>query len=213
MTRASAKFLFDQDFAVAREAKPAVSLAAHEAALREAEAAGHRRGFAAAQAEALAGAEERSATAIERIAAAIEELRDGLAAAQARLESEAIDVAVAVARKLAPALIEREPLAEIAALVTSCVRHLVAAPHVVVRVSQSQEASVAARIEEIARTRGLASHVVVLAEPDIAAGDCRIEWADGGIHRNRAAVEAAIEEAVARYVAARIAGAGSVQEK
>ena len=43
----------------------------------------------------------------------------------------------------------------------------------------------------------------MLAEPDIAPGDCRIEWADGGINRDRAATEAAIDEAVARYVAAR----------
>jgi flagellar assembly protein FliH len=44
---------------------------------------------------------------------------------------------------------------------------------------------------------------VVLAEPDIAPGDCRIEWADGGVNRNRASAEAAISEAVNRYVAAR----------
>ena len=44
---------------------------------------------------------------------------------------------------------------------------------------------------------------MVLAEPDIAPGDCRIEWADGGVKRDRAAIEAAIDEAVARYVAAR----------
>ncbi len=43
----------------------------------------------------------------------------------------------------------------------------------------------------------------MLAEPDIAPGDCRIEWADGGVKRDRAATEAAIAEAVARYVAAR----------
>ena len=43
----------------------------------------------------------------------------------------------------------------------------------------------------------------MLAEPDIAPGDCRIEWADGGIKRDSAAIEAAIDEAVARYIASR----------
>ena len=42
----------------------------------------------------------------------------------------------------------------------------------------------------------------MLAEPDIAPGDCRIEWADGGVKRDPAIIEAAIDEAVARYVAA-----------
>ena len=54
------------------------------------------------------------------------------------------------------------------------------------------------------RDCGLASRLVVLAEPEIAPGDCRIEWADGGIRRESAATEQAIEEAVARYLDARI---------
>jgi flagellar assembly protein FliH len=205
MTHASAKFMFDQDFAATREAKPAVALPVHEAALKDAEAVGHARGFAAATAQALAGAEHRSAAALERIAALLEDCKHELAAAEARFETEAVEVAVAVARKLAPALIAREPIAEIAALVVDCFRHLVAAPHLVVRVSESQHESVGKAIEAIARERGVASHLVVLAEPGIATGDCHIEWADGGVRRDRAATEAAIAEAVSRYIEGRIA--------
>jgi len=205
MTRASAKFMFDQDFAAAREAKPAVALPVHEAALREADAIGHARGFAAATAQALAGAEHRSAAALERIAALLEDFKRELAAAEARFETEAVEVAVAVARKLVPALIAPEPIAEIAALVADCFRHLVAAPHLVVRVSEAQRVSVGKAIEEIARERGVASHLVVLAEPEIAPGVCRLERADGGVRRDRAATEAAIEEAVSRYIEGRIA--------
>ena len=54
------------------------------------------------------------------------------------------------------------------------------------------------------RECGLASRLVVLAEPEIAPGDCRIEWADGGITRDSAATEHAIDEAVARYIDARL---------
>ena len=42
-----------------------------------------------------------------------------------------------------------------------------------------------------------------MAEADIAPGDCRIEWADGGLKRDRAATETAIAEAVGRYIASR----------
>ena len=52
---------------------------------------------------------------------------------------------------------------------------------------------------------------MVLAEPDIAAGDCRIEWADGGINRDSAAADAAIGEAVAGYVSARRSFAGGTR--
>jgi flagellar assembly protein FliH len=208
MTRTPSKFLFDHDFAAKAEIKPAIPLALHEAKLVEAEAAGYGRGFAAAKAEILAEAEQRSAAALERIAATLTDVGRGLSGVEARLETEAVDVAVAVGKKLAATLIEREPLAEIAALAMDCFRHLVTAPHVVVRVNDAQHASVGRPIEEMVRARGLASHLVVLAEPDIQTGDCRIEWADGGVSRDRSATEAAIEEAVSRYVRARLAAAG-----
>ena len=63
------------------------------------------------------------------------------------------------------------------------------------------------RLDEIARARGFEGRLVVLAEPDIAPGDCRIEWADGGLSRDRAKTEAVIAEAVDRYVTGRHAGA------
>jgi flagellar assembly protein FliH len=203
-----AKFLFDQDFAAASKAKPSIPLEQHEAQLHEADTTGYMRGFAAAKHEIIAEAEQRSAALLERIVATLDGIGRGLSGVEARLETEAVEVAVAVAKKLAAALVEREPLAEISALATDCFRHLVSAPHVVVRVSEAEHASVGARIEEIVRARGLASHLVVLAEPDIRTGDCRIEWADGGLNRDRGATEAAIDEAVARYVKARLGAAG-----
>ena len=49
----------------------------------------------------------------------------------------------------------------------------------------------------------------MLAESDIAPGDCRIEWADGGINRDSTEADAAIGEAVARYLSARRSFAGT----
>jgi flagellar assembly protein FliH len=34
-------------------------------------------------------------------------------------------------------------------------------------------------------------------------GDCKIEWADGGVNRDSAATLSAIDDVVGRYVAAR----------
>ena len=73
----------------------------------------------------------------------------------------------------------------------------------VVRVNDALHATAREKLDEIVRARGFDSRLVVLAEPDIAPGDCRIEWADGGVTRDSAATEAAIDEAVARYVGAR----------
>jgi flagellar assembly protein FliH len=198
---APAKFMFDVDFGTARE--QSASKQALEGAVAEAEARGFRAGHAKALADASVEAQRRNAAALERIAAALASMAGGLNAIEQRLEAEAVEVAVAVAGKLAPELIAREPFAEIAALAADCFNHLVGAPHVVVRVNDALYADARERFEEIARMSGFDGRLVVLAEPDIGAGDCRIEWADGGLVRDRPGTEAAIAEAVGRYIAAR----------
>jgi len=42
-----------------------------------------------------------------------------------------------------------------------------------------------------------------MSDESLAPGDCRIEWADGGIIRESTATASAIDETVARYIAAR----------
>jgi flagellar assembly protein FliH len=198
---ATAKYLFDEDFATG--GKPTITLVEHERRRADAEAQAHRKGFAAGQQQAKAEASERVAAALNLIAGGLDKLERALSAIEARLETEAVEVAVAVASKLAPELIAREPLAEIAALATESFRHLVATPHVVVRVSADIYDEARQKLEEIAQGRGFEGRLVVQAEAGMAPGDCRIEWAEGGVTRDPAAVRAAIDEAVARYVAAR----------
>jgi flagellar assembly protein FliH len=200
---APAKYLFDVDFSGGAGAGPSVAFGEHKIKLAEAEAAAYRNGFAAAETQALADSSRLTAAALERVAGAFDSLDGALRGIEARLEAEAVEVAVAVARKLSSALIAREPFAEIAALATECFRQLVAAPHVVVRVNDTLYAATREKLEAIVRASGFEGRLVVLSEPEIAAGDCRIEWADGGIDRDRAATEAAIAEAVNRYVTAR----------
>ena len=197
---APAKFLFDVDFTdrADRKAEPTITLAEHAVKVAEAETAAHRRGYAEAQSEA----ERRVAGALERIAVKLVETAEALRAIEARLECEAVEVAVAVARKLAPALITREPFAEISALASDCFREFVSSPHIVVRVSDALYAGAREKLGEIARARNFDGRLVVLAEPDIALGDCRVEWADGGVNRDSAAADAAIGQAVAGYVSA-----------
>jgi flagellar assembly protein FliH len=204
MHAAPIKFLFDHDFAAAGEGKTSIKLTEHAVKLKEAEAAGYQRGFADGQAEIKAEADRRTAAALERIAATLEKLDRSLSGVEAKVETEAVAVAVAVAMKLAPALMTREPFIEVSALAINCFRQLVASPHVVVRVHDSLHAVAREKLEQLVRECGLESRLVVLAEPEIAPGDCRIEWADGGITRDSAAIEHAIDDAVARYIDAKL---------
>jgi|SRR5579871_1261650 len=201
---ATAKFLFNADFGPAAEAKaPAITPAAHEAALAEAQARGFRDGMNAAEAQQRTEAERRLAGAFERIASGVDQLRTSLRRVEDKFEAEAVEVALAVGRKLAADLIAKEPYAEITALADQCFREMISAPHIVVRVNSALYADAKQRLDDIARARGFEGRLVVMSEDNIAPGDCRIEWADGGLKRDRAATEVAIAEAVERYIAAR----------
>jgi flagellar assembly protein FliH len=201
---APAKFLFDTDFSVShksRERAPtAVEIAQQIAA---AEARAYQHGFEAAQREAKVQSDRRMALAIEDIAGAVEGIAQRFAGIETRMETEAVDVAVAVARKLCSELIAAEPLAEITALVCDSFRHLVSTPHLVVRINDQLYDAAREQIERIAKQNGFAGQLVILAEPDIETADCRIEWADGGIVLERTTVGAKIDELVRGYMTSR----------
>jgi flagellar assembly protein FliH len=199
--KASAKYMFDEDFATG--AKPTITVIEADRRRADAEAQAHRKGFAAGQAQAQGEAEQRIAVSLALIADGLSRLDRALTGIEARLESEAVEVAVAVAAKLAPELIAREPFAEVSALATECFRHLVTTPHIVVRVGADIHDMAKEKLEETARARGFEGRLLVVADATMAPGDCRIEWADGGVNRDQAATLASIDDVVGRYVAAR----------
>lgn len=203
--KATAKYLFDEDFASGE--KPTITMVEHERRRADAESQAYRKGFEAAKTEAQNESHARVASALGLIADAMERIGREMDEVEARFEAEAVEVAVAVASKLAPQLIAREPFVEIAALASECFQHLITVPHVTIRVGDDIYDDARTKLEEIARGRGFEGKLAVLAEAGLAPGDCRIEWAEGGLNRDRAETEAAVEDVVARYVAARHASA------
>jgi flagellar assembly protein FliH len=201
--KTTAKYMFDEDFATG--AKPTMTVVEAERRRADAEAQAHRKGFAAGLAQAQGEANQRVAAALALIGDGLSRLDRALTGIEARLETEAVEVSVAVAAKLAPRLIAREPFAEISALANECFHQLVTTPHVVVRIGADSYDAAKQQLEEIARARGFEGRLVVMSDEDLAPGDCRIEWADGGITRDQAATLSAIDEVVGRYVAARTA--------
>ena len=201
---APAKFLFDMDFSAPDKSRERPATPAEIAQrIAEAEARAYRNGYDAAQREAKAESDRRAALALEEIGIAIKGIAQRFSGIEVRMETEAVDVAVAVARKLCNELVSREPLGEITALVADCFSHLVSTPHLVVRINEQLYEAAREGIERLAAHSGFAGRLVILAEPDIATGDCRIEWADGGVVLERAAIEAKIDELVGRYMASR----------
>jgi flagellar assembly protein FliH len=200
--KTTAKYLFDEDFASGHS--PTMSVVEAERRRADAESQAYRGGFAAGQAQVQEEAAQRTAAALSLIADGMARIERGLAGIETRLETEAVQVAVAVGNKLAPELISRQPFAEVAALATECFRHLVKTPHVAMRVGPEIYDTAKEKLEEIARARGFEGRLMVLADTALAPGDCRIEWADGGLVRDRAFTEATINVCVNRYLGAKL---------
>jgi len=200
---APAKFMFDIDFSAPDKSREKVSPAEVAQKVAAAEAKGYRDGFDAGQREAKAESDRRTALALEEIKITMQGIAARFANVESRMETEAVDVAVAVARKLCSELIAAEPLGELSGLVSECFSHLVSTPHLVIRVNDQLYEAARERIEHLAKPSGFQGRLVILAEPEIATGDCRIEWADGGVVLERAAIEAKINELVGRYIASR----------
>lgn len=210
MSAAPAKFNFDLDLAHPRQGNGVVSESAMTTLVADARIAGRAEGFA----EGERGA---AATAARQLAEAANGLADRVAALSASLEdskkatlAEAVELAASIARKLAAALVEREPVAEIEMLIAECLTSLDGVPHLVIRCHPD----LADAVREIATgrmaTSGFTGRLVVMGDPDQALGDGRIEWVDGGIVRDMAAISTEIDNRIAAYLAAR--GAGRPEE-
>ena len=184
---AASRFLFDTDFRAPR----AAAQQAREAVVAiDAEATGHARGLAEGRMQAEAQAQARLADAVNRLALAASALIAETDARHAAIEREAVALALTMAKAVAGEAIAAAPLAAIGEAVAEALRHARGVPHLAVRVHETLVEETEALLKAKARERGYEGRLVVLGEPDIDPGDVRIEWADGGIVRERARLDA-----------------------
>ena len=177
--------------------------------VREAREEGYAEGLVAGESNATSMAAQTIAAAAGTLAAHAATMTAALDEASADNHRQAVDLAVAVGRKLAVHLVGQEPTAELRALIAECMPSLSGVPHLVIRCHPD----LADQIRDIANaqiaTSGYAGRLVVMGEPDIRLGDGRLEWVDGGLIRDSQALDAEIDETIAAYLAAKANKAGS----
>lgn len=198
------RFTFDLDLGrSASEPKQTFSETQFSEATADARQEGYAQGYADGENSASVLAARALATAAENIAARGVEMAAALDDARAETLRDAVGLAASVGRKLAASLIARYPLAEIEALIAECLSTIDNAPHLVIRC----DPALADAVKEIATARmatsSFAGRLVVMGDPEVAMGDCRIEWVDGGLVRDMSAISSEIDKRIAAYVAAR----------
>jgi flagellar assembly protein FliH len=197
------KFTFERRFGERRanpfsygDEEQKVALAAHEAALKQAEQAGFAAGREQGMADARAEETARLARAIEVLASHVDLLARDLGDVSEAATAEAIRMAHLFADTLSGALARRLPHARMEEALAAVLRDVRGAPHLVLRVAPDLVEAAGERCTALARAHGFEGRLVVLGDPDAMAGDARIEWADGGIAIDREAISRRIGAAV-----------------
>lgn len=200
MSRAE-KFMFTDDF----DSDPrsaARRRGADEQMLATAEQKGFDRGVLDGRRQVEQESAHRMAVAIEQVAQKAQLVLAHIDSESLRFEQEAAMLAIAFARKLAGDLVAREPLVQLEAAAADCFRHIMGAPHVAVRVADDLVDTAKTALDRLAADRGFTGKLIVIGEPDMPAGDFRLEWADGGMARNEARLNDLISSAIARHTGA-----------
>lgn len=207
------KFTFDNDFDL--PVKPAAAEVVVEAppppptfseaemadAVAAARTAALKEGVAQGRAEAAAQTERQVAAALGAIAGHLGSIDTQAQTVAAGLKHSTVEFSLAIVRQLFPSLVRRSGIGEIEALLVQSLESLKTEPWFTIRVPAEQVDALRERIDEVARSRGYEGRLTVIGDAETKAGDCRIEWTQGGMIRETkqiwTAIEAAIEHALA----------------
>jgi flagellar assembly protein FliH len=213
------KFLFDVDFTdhhvsakataaeteAEAEAEAAQELTEEEALptfsedeLNTARDTGFKAGKEEGFQEAAAATEQRISETLAKIGEQMGALVDAQQASAEDLRIQAVRMAGALAKKVLPGWSEREGLSEIERLAGDLLERLHSEPRIVFTVSESLRDPARKRLMSLVESRGIEAAIEILGDPEMANGDCRVEWSDGGAERNTAKIIGDIDDIIAR---------------
>lgn len=209
MMAATRKFMFETNFENAEKAvaksdrapppKPPLSLTEEQVA--EIRAQAFAEGRVKGADEAHASAETLAAQMLARIDERLTAVATALAPAVDEIRRDAVQVALAVMRKVTPGFARSANLTEIEALVTACLASTLDEPRVVVRVPDALLDAVKDKLATLPERSGFGGKVVLIADDNLGSADCRVEWADGGVERDPDWMWNRIQGVVERFLA------------
>jgi flagellar assembly protein FliH len=123
-------------------------------------------------------------------------LVDNLANIVREQDTQTRQLVLAIAKKILPDFTAKNGLQEIEALLGDTIRDMAREPRLVVRVHENMFDTVNERVQALATQRAYPGKVIVLADSEVASGDCRVEWADGGVERNTQSTWNKIQETI-----------------
>ena len=139
----------------------------------------------------------RVAEAVEGLAAqiraALDESRDEIET----LRNESAAVALAMAKKIAPAALAALPAGDVEIALRQAMHQAIGEPRITLRAAPVVIEALKARLDEIAHEEGYEGRVMIAEDTHMQGGDCRIEWRGGGAERSEQMIEDALTALIA----------------
>lgn len=154
-------------------------------------------GFAAGRAAGVDEQTTKLMALLDQVGGKIDQMLNTLQSLQKQSDEGMRQMALAIARKFLPDFIARNGTQEIEAMLADVMTEMVHEPRLVIRINESQFDFLNEKIDTLSTQKAYAGKIVVLADAEVAAGDCRIEWADGGMERNTEGTWSKIENVIA----------------
>ncbi len=119
-----------------------------------------------------------------------------------QLMGQAIKLAKYIAVKLSVNLINKQPETELNALLTECLSSLDNVPHLVIHCHPELAQICEQKAKEQIKASRFSGNLVIMADEEIALGDGKIEWVDGGLVRDSSQILQQIDSAIENYISA-----------
>ena len=173
--------------------------AAKQQAFTQGRLEGQAEGHKAAWDEAMASVEKQTADSLELILEQLRALAPIAAETAEKSYAAAVELAMAVCRKVVPTLCEEHAADEIRRLFEKNFHFLKEEPKITVRLNPFMADCVKPYIADLVKRESFAGKVAVVRDDGIPAGNCKIEWKHGGVERTAQDVLKQTEELLKLY--------------
>lgn len=172
---------------------------AKEQAFTQGKLEGQAEGHKAAWDEAMHSIEKQTADGLELILEQLRALTPIAAETAEKSYAAAVELAMAVCRKVVPTLCKEHAADEIRLLLEKNFHFLKEEPKITVKLNPSMADAVKPYIAKLVKQESFAGKVAVVRDESIPAGNCKIEWRHGGVERTAQDVLNQTEELLKLY--------------
>jgi flagellar assembly protein FliH len=122
------------------------------------------------------------------------------------LRNDSACLALAMAKKIAPAALAALPAGDVEAALRQAMHQAFSEPRITLRAAPEVIQALEPSLAGIAQEEGYEGRVQVAADPAMTGADCRIEWRGGGAERSESIIENALTALIAQHFSNQVKG-------